>query len=45
MPAIEYRPMFFMQMTEAFFVRTEPASSIVKPAHIHMMNAPQTRKA
>ena len=37
--------MFFRQMTDAFFVLTEPASSIVKPAHIHMMNAPQTRNA
>ena len=35
--------MFFMQMTEAFFVRTEPASSIVNPAHIHMTSAPQIR--
>ena len=32
-------------MTDAFLVRTEPASSIVKPAHIHMINAPQTRNA
>ena len=35
--------MFFKQMTEAFFVRTEPASSIVKPAAIHITRAPHTR--
>ena len=35
--------MFFRQMTDAFLVRTEPDSSIVKPAHIHMMSAPQMR--
>ena len=35
--------MFLRQMTDAFLVRTEPDSSIVKPAHIHMMSAPQTR--
>ena len=40
---MEYRPMFFMQITEAFLVRTEPASSMVKPAHIHITNAPQIR--
>ena len=34
-----------MEMTEAFFVRTDPASSIVNPAHIHMTSAPQTRNA
>ena len=36
--------MFFRQMTEAFFVRTDPDSSMVKPAHIHITSAPQTRK-
>ena len=36
--------MFLRQITEAFFVRTEPDSSIVKPAHIHMMSAPQISK-
>ena len=35
--------MFLRQMTDAFLVRTEPDSSIVKPAHIHMMSAPQMR--
>ena len=28
---------------EAFLVRTDPASSMVKPAHIHIMSTPQTR--
>ena len=32
--------MFFMQIIEAFLVRTEPASSIVNPAHIHITSAP-----
>ena len=35
--------MFLRQMTDAFLVRTEPASSIVKPAHIHMTSTPQMR--
>ena len=35
--------MFFRQMTEAFLVRTDPASSIVNPAAIHMTSAPHTR--
>ena len=35
--------MFLRQMTDAFLVRTEPASSMVKPAHIHITSAPQTR--
>ena len=35
--------MFLRQMTEAFLVRTEPDSSMVKPAHIHMTSAPQMR--
>ena len=30
-------------MVDAFFVRTEPDSSIVKPAHIHITSAPQIR--
>ena len=36
--------MFFRQMTDVFLVRTDPASSIVKPAHIHMTSPPQMRK-
>ena len=40
---MEYRPMFFKQIIEAFLVRTVPASSIVKPAHIHITSAPQTK--
>ena len=43
MPATEYRPMFFRQITDAFLVRTEPDSSIVKPAAIHITSAPQSR--
>ena len=39
-----YRPIFLRQMTDAFLVRTEPASSMVKPAHIHMTSPPQIRK-
>ena len=35
--------MFLRQMTEAFLVRTEPDSNMVKPAHIHMTSAPQRR--
>ena len=35
--------MFFRQMTDAFLVATDPASSIVKPAHVHMTSAPQMR--
>ena len=35
--------MFFRQIIEAFLVRTDPDSSMVKPAHIHITNAPQTR--
>jgi hypothetical protein len=30
---------------EAFLVRTAPDSSIVKPAHIHITNAPQIKNA
>ena len=32
--------MFFRQMTEVFLVLTEPASSMVEPAHIHITSAP-----
>ena len=35
--------MFFMQIIEVFLVRTEPDSSMVNPAHIHITSAPQTR--
>ena len=37
--------MFFRHIIEAFFVRTEPDSSIVKPAAIHITRAPHSRKA
>ena len=36
--------MFFKQIMAAFLVRTEPDSSMVNPAHIHMTNAPHTMK-
>ena len=36
--------MFFRQIIDAFLVRTEPDSSMVNPAHIHITSAPQTRK-
>ena len=35
--------MFLRQTTDAFLVRTDPASSIVNPAHIHITSAPHTR--
>ena len=35
--------MFLRHIMEAFLVRTEPDSSIVNPAHIHMTSAPHTR--
>ena len=37
--------MFLRQIMEAFLVRTDPASSMAKPALIHMTSAPQTRNA
>ena len=33
--------MFFRQIIEAFLVRTEPDSSMVKPAHIHITSTPK----
>ncbi len=36
--------MFLRQIMAAFLVRTDPDSSIVKPAHIHITSAPQIRK-
>ena len=35
--------MFFRQITEAFLVRTDPDSSMVKPAAIHITSPPQRR--
>ena len=35
--------MFLRQITDAFLDRTDPASSMVNPAHIHMTSAPHTR--
>ena len=36
-------PTFLRQIIEAFLVRTEPASSIVNPAPIHITSTPHTR--
>ena len=36
-------PTFFRQIIEAFLVRTEPDSSIVNPAPIHITSTPHTR--
>ena len=36
--------MFFRQIMDAFLVRTEPDSSMVKPAHIHITKAPHTKE-
>ena len=36
-------PTFLRQIIEAFLVRTEPDSSIVNPAHIHITSAPHTK--
>ena len=45
MPAMENTPMFFRQIIEAFLVRTEPASSMAKPAAIHITSTPQIKNA
>ena len=37
--------MFFRQIIDAFLVRTDPDSSMVNPAHIHMTSAPHIRNA
>ena len=42
-PAIEKMPTFLRQIIEAFLVRTEPDSSIVNPAHIHITSTPHTK--
>ena len=36
--------MFLRQMTDAFFVRTDPDSSMVNPAAIHITKLPHIRK-
>ena len=45
MPAMAYKPIFLKQMTPVLLTRTEPASSIVKPAAIHITKKPYTRNA
>jgi hypothetical protein len=42
--AIENNATFLVKITVVFFALTNPASSIVKPAAIHMTKAPQIRK-
>ena len=38
--AIEYRPIFFVTISDTSFFCTSPASSMVKPAAINMTSAP-----
>ena len=40
MQAIEYKPRFLVTISAAFFFLIIPASSIVKPAAIHITKAP-----
>nr|GIR52022.1 MAG: hypothetical protein CM15mP61_07310 [Gammaproteobacteria bacterium] len=40
MQAIEYKPKFFVTISDTSFFWTNPASSIVNPAAIHMTKAP-----
>ena len=42
-PAIEYRPIFLEHCIVVFFERTSPASSMQKPAAIHMTRNPCIR--
>ena len=42
--AIENKPKFFVTIVDAFFLLTKPASSIVKPAAIHMTKAPLIKR-
>jgi len=42
--AIEYRPMFLVTISETFLERTKPASSMVKPAAIHITRAPENKR-
>jgi hypothetical protein len=44
MQEIEYNEIFFVKISAVFLALTRPASSIVKPAAIHMTNAPITKK-
>ena len=45
MPAMAKTPMFFRQIIEVFLVRTEPASSMAKPAAIHITSTPKIKNA
>ncbi len=42
-PAMEKSATFFMSCIVVFFWRTSPASSMVKPAAIHITRKPVTR--
>ena len=42
--AIEYKPIFLVTISAVFLLLTKPASSIVKPAAIHMTSAPVIRR-
>jgi hypothetical protein len=39
-----YSATFLVRISVVFFARTNPDSSIAKPAAIHMTSAPQIRK-
>src|SRR3546814_10355465 len=43
MPATAKMAMFFRQIVAVFLVRTRPASSMAKPAAIHITRKPPTR--
>jgi hypothetical protein len=42
--AIEYKAMFFVKISTVLLDRTKPASSIEKPAAIHITKAPDIKK-
>jgi hypothetical protein len=44
MQAMANSATFLVRISAVFLARTRPASSIAKPAAIHMTSAPQTRK-
>ncbi len=44
MQAMAYRATFLVRISVVFLARTSPASSMAKPAAIHITRAPDTRK-
>jgi hypothetical protein len=44
MQAMANRATFLVRISVVFLERTRPASSMAKPAAIHMTSAPHTRK-